>query len=83
MPGDVLEMSLPVEDTTISDIGMHITAAQEMFSYAYVKLMCASAKIKYSTSPVDDESVDIEFVGSGFKGKWKRPRILAQLKCTS
>lgn len=66
-----------------SDYGIHITAAQERFSSAYVKLMCAAAKINYSEPKTDNESIDIEFIGCNFRGKWKRPRILAQLKCTS
>ncbi len=63
--------------------GLHITDAQERFSSAYVKLMCAAAKINYSEPTSDNESVDIELIGKGFQGRWKRPRILAQLKCTS
>ena len=32
----------------LSSYGLHITDAQERFSSAYVKLMCAAAKINYS-----------------------------------
>ena len=63
--------------------GLHITAAKERFSSAYVKLMCAAAKINYSEPKTDNESIDIELIGKGFQGRWKKPRILAQLKCTS
>ncbi|AZG72576.1 DUF4365 domain-containing protein [Shewanella livingstonensis] len=66
-----------------SNYGLHITDAQERFSSAYVKLMCAAAKINYSESKTDNESIDIELIGKGFQGRWKKPRILAQLKCTS
>lgn len=67
----------------LSSYGLHITDAQERFSSAYVKLMCAAAKINYSEPTTDNESIDIELIGKGFRGKWKRPRLLAQLKCTS
>ncbi|TOJ94486.1 hypothetical protein CGI27_24440 [Vibrio parahaemolyticus] len=63
--------------------GLHLTDAQERFSSAYVKLMCAAAKINYSEPTTDNESIDIELIGRGFQGRWKKPRILAQLKCTS
>lgn len=66
-----------------SSYGMHITDAQEKFSAAYVKLMCAAAKINYSQPSTDNESIDLELIGKGFKGNWKKPRILVQLKCTS
>ncbi|WP_422102693.1 DUF4365 domain-containing protein [Vreelandella sp.] len=70
-------------NTLPSSYGLHITDAQERFSAAYVKLMCAAAKINYSEPKTDNESVDLELIGKGFQGKWKKPRILAQLKCTS
>ncbi|WP_444886484.1 DUF4365 domain-containing protein [Microbulbifer sp. JMSA008] len=63
--------------------GLDIAAAKEQYSYAYVKAMCAAAGVNYSEMRTDNESIDIELIGSGFSGKWKRPRVLAQLKCTS
>lgn len=63
--------------------GLHITDAQELFSIAYVTAVCASAGVNHSVPKIDNESVDIELIGSGFPGKWKRPRVLAQLKCTT
>lgn len=72
-----------VAELALTSYGLHITDAQERFSAAYVKLMCAAAKINYSEPKTDNESIDIELIGKGFNGKWKKPRVLAQLKCTS
>ncbi|WP_300358812.1 DUF4365 domain-containing protein [uncultured Pseudoalteromonas sp.] len=72
-----------VADLALTSYGLHITDAQERFSAAYVKLMCAAAKINYSEPKTDNESIDIELIGKGFSGKWKKTRVLAQLKCTS
>lgn len=79
---DLMREYLPTL-TPITQGGLDIAAAKEQYSYAYVKAMCAAARVNYSEMRTDNESVDIELIGSGFSGKWSRPRILVQLKCTS
>ena len=63
--------------------GLHISNAKENLSVAYVKAMCAAACVNFSTVDTDNESNDITLVGQNFNGKWKRPRLIVQLKTTS
>lgn len=80
---DLTLKKVNVEYIPSIDGGLDIAAAKERFSSAYVKAMCAAAKVNYNEPKDDDSSVDIEMVGRNFNGPWSRPRILAQLKCTS
>ncbi len=70
-------------NTYVDNGGLHKTQAQEALSVAYVRAMCAAARVNISTLDVDNESNDITLVGQGFKGQWKRPKIIVQLKSTS
>ncbi len=63
---------------------MDISKQKEQFSIAYVQAIAAQLGLKSSFEVVDDDSVDISFKGTGFKGgKSRNPMIEVQMKCTS
>lgn len=64
------------------DDGMHITARKEQFNVAYVGALAAQAGINSAKMAVDNDSVDILFVGKGFPGISRDPQVNFQLKCT-
>jgi hypothetical protein len=61
---------------------MHITARKERFNRAYVGALAAQAGINSATPEVDNDSVDIMFIGRDFPGMIREPQICFQLKCT-
>lgn len=61
---------------------MHITARKEQFNYAYVGAIAAQAGINSSRPTVDNDSVDITFIGKDYPGLIRDPQVNFQLKCT-
>lgn len=61
---------------------MHITARKEQFNRAYVGALAAQAGINSAVPVVDNDSVDITFIGKDFPGLIRDPQISFQLKCT-
>lgn len=62
---------------------MHITARQEQFSKAYVRAIVAVAGFNICTYDVDNDSVDLGFIGNRRVGVDVRsPKLDVQLKCT-
>lgn len=61
---------------------MHITARKERFNRAYVSALAAQAGINSATPEVDNDSIDITFIGRDFPGPIRDPQISFQLKCT-
>ncbi|WP_140725704.1 DUF4365 domain-containing protein [Pseudomonas sp. Hp2] len=61
---------------------MHITARKEQFNRAYVGALAAQVGINYATPTVDNDSIDITFIGKDFPGLIRDPQISFQLKCT-
>lgn len=61
---------------------MHITARKEQFNRAYVGALAAQAGINSAKPEVDNDSIDITFIGKGFSGEIWDPQISFQLKCT-
>lgn len=61
---------------------MHITAKKERFNYAYVGAIAAQAGVNSAKPEVDNDSVDITFIGKDFPGLIRDPNISFQLKCT-
>lgn len=61
---------------------MHITARKEQFNRAYVGVLAAQAGINSATPTVDNDSIDIMFIGKDFPGVIRDPQISFQLKCT-
>lgn len=61
---------------------MHITARKERFNRAYVGALAAQAGINSATPEVDNDSIDIMFIGKDFPGLIREPQICFQLKCT-
>lgn len=66
----------------VSKSKMHITARKEQFNYAYVGALAAQVGVNSSKPVVDNDSVDITFIGKGFPGLICDPQISFQLKCT-
>jgi hypothetical protein len=64
------------------DEGMHITARKEQFNVAYLGALAAQAGINSAKMAVDNDSVDILFVGKDFAGIFRDPQVNFQLKCT-
>ena len=56
---------------------------KEQFNVAYLNALAAQAGINYARTDVDDDSIDVYYIGRGFKGKIRNPQIQLQLKCTS
>lgn len=61
---------------------MHITARKEQFNRAYVGALAAQVGINSATPSVDNDSVDITFIGKDFAGLIRDPYVSFQLKCT-
>ncbi|WP_369914324.1 DUF4365 domain-containing protein [Xanthomonas sp. NCPPB 3005] len=61
---------------------MHITSRKEQFNRAFVGALAAQAGINSSVPVVDNDSVDITFIGKDFPGLIRDPQISFQLKCT-
>jgi len=55
----------------------------ESFNAAYVSSMAAHAGLKTAKTDIDDDSVDLMLVGSGFKGLYRNPQLHLQLKATT
>jgi len=55
----------------------------ESFNAAYVSSMAAHAGLKTAKTDIDDDSVDLMLIGSGFKGIIRNPQLHLQLKCTT
>ena len=62
---------------------MDIAKQKEQFNIAYVHAIAAQAGLNPGRLEVDDESIDLELGGRGFKGAIRNPRVALQLKCTS
>jgi hypothetical protein len=62
---------------------MDIGKQKEQFNKAYVRAIAAQAGLNPSELDVDDDSVDLELTGRGFKGPVRNPKVQFQLKCTS
>lgn len=61
--------------------GMDLGQQKQQLSFAYARAVAAAAGYAVSEPSVDDDSIDMMFLaGSGLR---KRPRIEAQLKCSS
>jgi hypothetical protein len=56
---------------------------KEQFNKAYVRAIAAQAGFNPSELDVDDDSVDLELTGRGFRGPVRNPKMQFQLKCTS
>lgn len=56
---------------------------KEQFNVAYVGAMAAQAGINPARTDVDDDSVDIYFVGRNYSGRIRNPQIQIQFKCTA
>jgi hypothetical protein len=61
---------------------MQMPMKMERFNLAYVGAIAAQVGINSSKPDVDDDSVDICFIGKGFPGLIRDPQINFQLKCT-
>lgn len=65
---------------------MFKTNKKEQFSISYVCALAAQLGFNHSVPVVDDESVDIEFIGNYSKSdptiKAWNPHLEVQLKCT-
>jgi hypothetical protein len=62
---------------------MDISTQKEQFNMAYLCALAAHAGLKSSKPVVDDDSVDLQINGKGFRGRRRNPFIELQLKCTS
>ena len=62
---------------------MDINKRKEEFSFAYVQAIASVAGYSTSRPPVDDDSIDIQFLSSSRNAYVRSPRLEAQLKCTS
>ncbi len=62
---------------------MRTGMAKEVFSVAYILALAAQAGLNTLEPRVDDDSVDLMVLGSGFAGRRRDPAISLQLKCTS
>lgn len=62
---------------------MYITHQMESFNAAYVSSMAAHAGLKTAKTDIDDDSVDLMLVGSGFTGRVRNPQLHLQLKSTT
>jgi len=56
---------------------------KEQLSVAYVRAVAAVARVNTYKPEVDDDSVDIGFCARLVRDRAQRPRLEAQLKCTS
>jgi hypothetical protein len=62
---------------------MRTGMAKEVFNVAYVLALAAQAGLNTSEPRVDEDSVDLMIIGSGFNGRRRDPQISLQLKCSS
>ena len=62
---------------------MQESKQKEQFSIAYVHAIATVAGYKMTTEVVDDDSIDVLLASSGNKDTSRRPKLDAQLKCTS
>lgn len=62
---------------------MYLSNQKEAFNAAYVSSMAAHAGLKTARTDIDDDSVDMYLVGSGYPGLIKNPQLHLQLKCTA
>jgi hypothetical protein len=62
---------------------VYITHQMESFNAAYVSSMAAHAGLKTAKTDIDDDSVDLMLVGSGFTGRIRNPQLHLQLKSTT
>ncbi|QNH26581.1 hypothetical protein [Xanthomonas theicola] len=53
---------------------MHITARKEQFNRAFVGALAAQAEINSSVPTVDNDSIDITFIGKDFRGLIRDPQ---------
>ncbi|MFC6839009.1 hypothetical protein ACFQGW_03085 [Xanthomonas theicola] len=53
---------------------MHITARKEQFNRAFVGALAAQAGINSSVPTVDNDSIDITFIGKDFRGLIRDPQ---------
>lgn len=61
---------------------MYTSARKERFNYAYVCALAAQVGINTADPDVDNDSIDIMFMGRDFPGLIRDPQINVQLKCT-
>lgn len=56
---------------------------KEQFSVAYLTAIAAQAGLNHNSPVIDEDSVDISLIGTGYLGLIRNPQIDIQLKCTS
>ncbi|MDR8017158.1 DUF4365 domain-containing protein [Ectopseudomonas guguanensis] len=61
---------------------MYTSARKEKFNLAYVQALAAQVGINSAEPIVDNDSIDIMFIGRDFSGLIRDPQINVQLKCT-
>lgn len=61
---------------------MYASARKEIFNLAYVHALAAQVGINSAQPVVDNDSIDIMFIGRDFSGLIRDPQINVQLKCT-
>lgn len=62
---------------------MYLTHQMEAFSRAYVNAVAAAAGYAVYRPDVDNDSIDIGFASRSTAGKYKKPRLDAQLKSST
>lgn len=62
---------------------MDINKRKEEFGIAYVQAIASVAGYSISRPPVDDDSIDIQFLSNSSNAYIRSPRLEAQLKCTA
>ena len=76
------QLPLPPVETEAVNV-MDKNKQKEQFNVAYLNALAAQAGINHARTDVDDDSVDIYYIGKGYTGKIRNPQIQLQLKCTS
>ncbi|WP_063048746.1 DUF4365 domain-containing protein [Nocardia arthritidis] len=72
-----------VQLATSVDGGLPITARQEQFSIAFVRMVAAAAGCSIKSHETDYDGVDITIVASASYARYYCPEIEMQLKCTT
>jgi len=63
--------------------GTFISHSKESLSLVYLQSLLAKLGLNHTTPEIDNDSIDISIRGKGFKGRFRKPRIELQLKCSN
>ena len=63
--------------------GTYISHSKESLSLVYLLALLAKLGLNHNTPEIDNDSIDISIRGKGFTGRFKKPKIELQLKCSN